>query len=101
MGTVNLPTPGQRIEELEAENARLREHLSTREADVRTEQHWVTHWKEKCDKLQEELAAAQADAARHKFMRYADLDAMRDKYWPEGEVPTGAEYDAAIDSAMK
>lgn len=36
---------------LEAENARLREELSDREDDIRTEQLWVTHWKEECDKL--------------------------------------------------
>ena len=40
-----------KIEQLEAENARLREELSDREDDIRTEQLWVTHWKEECDKL--------------------------------------------------
>lgn len=46
-------------------------------------------------------AADTKDAERHRFMRFADLDAMREKYWPEGEVPTGDAYDAAIDAAMK
>lgn len=40
------------------------------------------------------------DAARYQFLRHADLDEMKRIYWPEGEVPSGAEFDAAIDHAL-
>jgi uncharacterized coiled-coil protein SlyX len=39
----------ERCWKAEAENARLREELSDREDDIRTEQLWVTHWKEELD----------------------------------------------------
>jgi hypothetical protein len=49
------------------EIARLKEELSDREDDIRTEQLWVTHWKEELDctkdileQTRTQLAAAQA-----------------------------------------
>jgi hypothetical protein len=41
------------------------------------------------------------DAARYRWLAECDLDLMRAKYWPDGEVPTGEELDAAIDHAMQ
>jgi hypothetical protein len=40
------------------------------------------------------------DAARYRFLRHADLDAVAAAHWKDGEVPTGEEFDAVIDSAM-
>lgn len=45
-------------------------------------------------------AEVEQDAARYQFLRHADLDEMKRIYWPEGEVPSGAEFDAAIDHAL-
>jgi hypothetical protein len=41
------------------------------------------------------------DATRYRWLAECDLDLMRAKYWPDGEVPTGEELDAAIDHAMQ
>lgn len=51
MGTSYIRSLRIEIDVLKAENARLREELSDREDDIRTEQLWVTHWKKECDKL--------------------------------------------------
>ena len=39
-------------------------------------------------------------AARYDLLRDCDLDDMAAKYWPGGQVPTGDEFDAAIDAAL-
>ena len=41
------------------------------------------------------------DAGRYQFLRDCDLDDMAAKYWPGGQVPTGEEFDAAIDAAIR
>ena len=40
------------------------------------------------------------NAKRYEWLRYADLDAAAAKFWPEGVVPEGDAFDAAIDAAM-
>lgn len=40
------------------------------------------------------------DAARYRFLRFADLDSIAEVHWKDAEVPTGDEFDAAIDAAM-
>jgi hypothetical protein len=52
------------------------------------------------DKASEVRAALERDAARYRFLRYADLDAMAASYWPEGQVPEGEAFDSAIDAAL-
>ncbi len=44
--------------------------------------------------------AQDKDAERYRFLRYCDLDAMCKTYWPDSEVPTGLDFDAAIDAAI-
>jgi hypothetical protein len=45
-------------------------------------------------------AADARDAARYKWLRHADLDAMAAQYWPDGEVPEGEALDVIIDAAI-
>jgi len=40
------------------------------------------------------------DAARYRWLRHADLDALAAANWKDGEVYEGDEFDAAIDQAM-
>lgn len=40
------------------------------------------------------------DAQRYRFLRHADLDAMRDAYWPNSDVPEGEEFDRCVDAAQ-
>jgi hypothetical protein len=43
---------------------------------------------------------AAKDAERYGWLRFADLDEMAAKYWPNGQVPTGDDFDAAVDAAL-
>lgn len=64
-----------KVEQLEAENARLRE----------------------------EFAAAQLDAARYRWLRenLDNTEALEELYEYPGDIPTAEEFDAAIDNAMQ
>jgi len=123
----NAPSP---LDILQAENARLREELSDREDDIRTEQLWVTHWKEELDctkdileqtrtqlatvtnkfemseaivagdgalitGLKNDLAAAQIDAKRYRWLR------EHPGYMGWEHDFRADEIDAAIDAEMK
>ena len=54
-------------------------------------------------RLREELAAAQADAARYRWLRenLDNTEAPEELYEYLGDIPTAEEFDAAIDSAIK
>lgn len=54
-------------------------------------------------RLREELAAAQADAARYRWLRenLDNTEALEELYEYPGDIPTAEEFDAAIDVAMK
>lgn len=54
-------------------------------------------------RLMEELAAAQADAARYRWLRenLDNTEALEELYEYPGDIPTAEEFDAAIDVAMK
>lgn len=46
------------------------------------------------------VEALRKDAERYRWLRFADLDAAKEKFWPDGQVPEGLEFDAAVDAAM-
>lgn len=50
--------------------------------------------------IRAELEQSKRDAERYQFLRFADLDGMAEKYWANGIVPAGANFDEAIDAAM-
>ena len=62
-------------------------------------------WKAEAEnaRLREELAAAQADAARYRWLRenLDNTEALEELYEYPGDIPTAEEFDAAIDVAMK
>jgi hypothetical protein len=39
-------------------------------------------------------------AMRYEWLRYSDLDDAAARFWPEGDVPEGDAFDAAINAAM-
>lgn len=45
-------------------------------------------------------AADAKDAARYRFLRHADLDALAAQYWGNGEVYEGVQLDVALDEAI-
>ena len=51
--------------------------------------------------MKAEIERLRKDAERYQFLRDCDLDDMAAKYWPGGQVPTGEEFDAAIDAANR
>lgn len=58
---------------------------------------------EEIARLREELAAAQEDAARYRWLRenLDNTEALEELYEYPGDIPTAEEFDAAIDAAMK
>lgn len=81
---------------LEAENARLKEELeSEKQYAVIVEYHEVT-----IRNLREQLAAAQLDAARYRWLRDECVPEKHPNHTWIVEAP-GDMWDAAIDSAMK
>ena len=62
-------------------------------------------WKAEAEnaRLREELAAAQADAARYRWLRenLDNTEALEELYEYPGDIPTAEEFDAAIDNAMQ
>jgi len=82
--------------ELEAENARLREELAESiMANKRTQDAYLSNTTQ--------LAAAQEDAARYRWLRenLDNTEALEELYEYPGDIPTAEEFDAAIDAAMK
>jgi hypothetical protein len=94
------------LEEIEFEAACHR--IAALEADYKICKHSLENLKHdmiyknaKNKELEAENAELRKNAERHRYMRFADLDSMCEKYWPNGEVPTGDAYDAVVDQAMK
>ncbi len=83
-----------KVEALKAEVAALKDELASALEDLDREVRVGND-------LMKENLELRKDAERHRYMRFADLDSMCEKYWPNGEVPTGDAYDAVVDQAMK
>ena len=56
-----------------------------------------------CANKEEQLAAAQLDAARYRWLRenLDNTEALEELYEYPGDIPTAEEFDAAIDNATK
>lgn len=62
----------------------------------------VRHLQAENARLREELAAAQADAERYRWLRenLNNTEALEELYKYPGDVPTAEQFDEAIDDAI-
>ena len=99
----NAPSP---LDILQAENARLREELAKEREKVERQRQQLEDYALANIQDRQELAAAQKDAARYRWLRDSEIDRYIDIATWDGEhwsawYGGSAELDAAIDIAIE